>query len=193
MALLLATFVDTRSPGLDDLAHATLRARPVVVPGCRRGLQFVARSKAESVHAPLPLPAGSDWRLTSHVHGDGVFQPTLPKTPAVDCSTETCAEASDPVGPLWLGGDAHLDGGCVWAVAVNGPPDRITVIWPSGTYARFGRVIRVYASDGRLLADSTRPFAGSGWAPTDDQLPPRCLVNDRDVVALDRAGPVKTP
>ena len=171
------------------------------MPRCELGvlLLLTAVTACTSSHAAKPVaskhrpaaPPRPDWRVALRVHGDGFLQPTLPQTPNVDCSTQLCASASDPVGPLWLRGDAHLDGGCVWGVAVNGPSNRITVIWPAGTYARFGRVIRVFSSEGRLLADSARPFAGSGWAPTDEQLPSRCLVNDRAFVALDQAAPVR--
>src|SRR4051795_1684884 len=109
---------------------------------------------AAVVHAAgAPVAAPSDWRRALHVHHGGILQPTLPPSPPVDCSTQLCAEASDPVGPVWLRGDAHLDGGCVWGVATQGvDSERITLIWPVGTYATFGRVIQVFDKAGKLLA-----------------------------------------
>ena len=159
-------------------------------------LLLAAATACTSSHSTRPAaatrhatsPATPDWRFALRVHDDGILQPALP--PRVGCSTQLCGEASDPVGPLLLRGDAHLDGGCVWAVSVRGPGGRISIIWPAGTYATFGRVIRVYSSDGHLLADSTRPFGGSGWAPADDQLPSRCLVDDRNFVAIGDASPL---
>jgi hypothetical protein len=121
------------------------------------------------------------------VHHGGILQPAFPPAPPVDCTRVMCASASDPFSPMRLRGDRHLDGGCVWAEPTDPTfaGHRVAIIWPDGTYARFGKVIRVYSRTGRLLADSTHIFAGDGSAPTEDQLPARCLFDARDVLGID--------
>jgi hypothetical protein len=138
-----------------------------------------------------PATASPSGAAATHLPPGAVLLPNLPppSAPAPDCSKTPCGYAGDPFGPVWLRGDAHLEGGCVWAepASTTGGAMTWTLLWPQGTYAIFGKVIRVYDSAGRLVGDSVHPFRASAVAPADFQFPHRCLVSKVNVAALDVA------
>jgi hypothetical protein len=169
-------------------SYVVLAAAVFQVSACVPGVRAHQVSAKAGVIRVDARPASPLAAL--RVHHGGILQPAFPYLPRVDCTQVMCASASDPFGPMRLRGDRRLDGGCVWAEPLDPTfaGHRVTVIWPHGTYARFGKVIRVYSRAGKLLADSRHPFVGDGSAPGAEQLPARCLFDARDVLGVDASS-----
>ncbi|MGH3441135.1 MAG: hypothetical protein ACRDUY_03645, partial [Nitriliruptorales bacterium] len=69
----------------------------------------------------------------------------------------TIADPGEPDLVATLGGDPHLEGGCVWLDRVPGEPapgeaDRYTPTWPAGYTAEFDP-IRLVGPDGEVVAE----------------------------------------